>query len=86
GPDQIVTLPIDVATLTGTATDAVGIITSYQWRKVSGPMNYFMVAPDNKQTEVTSMIIGTYQFELRASDNRGFVGKDTVAVFVHKAM
>jgi len=39
GPDQTITLPVNNVTLSGSATDADGTISSYSWSKVSGGAN-----------------------------------------------
>src|SRR5204863_4310378 len=43
GPDIIITLPTNSATLSGSGNDPDGVIVSYQWTKISGPTQYSIV-------------------------------------------
>ncbi|MGN6297559.1 MAG: PKD domain-containing protein, partial [Ginsengibacter sp.] len=69
--------------LSGTAHDlgvsGQGVITSYQWTKVSGG-TATITSPNSANTTITGLSAGTYQFQLKATDNRGIVGYDTVQV------
>lgn len=71
--------------LSGTANDlgvsGQGIITSYQWTKLSGGTATF-TSPNSANTTVTGLSNGTYQFQLKATDNSGIDGYDTVQVVV----
>src|SRR4030095_1073568 len=62
--------------------DPDGIITSYQWTKISGPSYYTIASPNAAQTDVNDLIEGTYQFELKIIDNGGLSGRDTVQIAV----
>jgi poly(3-hydroxybutyrate) depolymerase len=86
GSDISITLPLDSAVLNGSATDADGSISSYQWTKISGPTQYSIVSPFQAQTAVKNLVQGTYQFELNANDNNGATGKDTIVVVVNAAI
>src|SRR5206468_3572712 len=81
GNDQLITLPQNKATLSGSGTDADGSIVSYQWTKISGP-SAAIATPASAQTDVTGLVQGVYQFELKVTDNQGATGKDTVNVTV----
>jgi poly(3-hydroxybutyrate) depolymerase len=85
GPNQAITLPVSTTTLNGAATDADGSIVSYQWTKISGPSSYSITAPSQATTEIRGLVEGTYQFELKAVDNNGATGKDTVSITVSPA-
>jgi hypothetical protein len=85
GNDVTITLPVSTVTLTGTATDADGSIASVQWRKISGPANFTIVAPAQLQTAINGLAAGVYGFELTATDNSGAAVKDTVNVTVNPA-
>ena len=37
GTDKEITLPVNSLSMTGSGTDADGIIASYQWNKIAGP-------------------------------------------------
>ncbi|UAY51322.1 PKD domain-containing protein [Ferruginibacter albus] len=81
GADQVVTLPINNATLTGSGNDGDGNIVAYQWTKISGGAatitnSTFAV------TTITGLVQGTYQFALAVTDNSGATATDTMQVFV----
>ncbi|HEY8938366.1 MAG TPA: PKD domain-containing protein [Cyclobacteriaceae bacterium] len=81
GVNYTVTLPTNSITLTGTATDSDGTVSTYLWSKYSGPT----VTLTNKNTPavlVTKLLEGTYIFKLTVTDNVGVqsVDYDTVTV------
>lgn len=78
GPDQVLTLPINTATLNGSAS--LGIINSYGWTNISGPNTPTITTPTTVTTTVTGLIVGTYIFQL--SLNAG-VSTDQVQVLVN---
>ncbi|MDB5203441.1 MAG: C-terminal target protein [Ferruginibacter sp.] len=82
GPDQTISLPVNVVNLSGAGTDADGIISSYQWVKISGPYGTIL-SVNAASTVVESLVTGTYKFELTVTDNNGATGKDTVQVTVN---
>ena len=82
GADKSITLPTSSLSLAGTATDPDGTVASYLWTKVSGPASGAIVSPTSATTTVTTLVQGTYKFELRATDNSGAFGRDTVQVTV----
>jgi hypothetical protein len=83
GNNQTITLPASTVTLTGTATDTDGTITSLLWTKISGPVQFSITSPGNLQTSVTGLTQGIYDFELSVTDNDGGTGKDTVRITVN---
>lgn len=85
GPDQSLALPLSSITLAGTGTDPDGTITTYQWRKVSGPTQLSILSPNLAQTVLNSLTQGIYQFELQVTDNSGGSDKDTVQVTIAAA-
>jgi len=83
GPDQVITLPTDSASLDGrTSSDPDGMINSYLWTKISGPASFTINRPSDSITKVRSLIAGIYQFELKVTDNGGLLAKDTMRVIV----
>jgi Predicted peptidase len=80
-----ITLPQNSTTLNGTGTDSDGAITSYQWRKISGPSSYKIGSPNAATTQVSALTEGTYEFELTVKDDKGASGKDTVKIIVKPA-
>ena len=83
GPDQSITLPRNSVTLDGKAsTDPDNYITNYLWTKISGPSSFNIANANSAQTEVTDLIGGVYQFELKVTDIGGLVSKDTMGIGV----
>ena len=85
GADQSITLPASSVTLSGSAADSDGNITSLVWSKVLGPASGTITNPTQAQTTVTNLVQGSYTFELRATDNGGAVKRDSVIVVVNPA-
>ena len=83
GADQTIILPKDSVTLDGTAsTDPDGIITSYKWIKIAGPVASNIIKTDSSKTLVKTLVMGVYKFELTVKDNQGLSAKDTVQIIV----
>jgi len=85
GSNQVITLPANSVTLSGSGTDADGKIASYQWRKVSGPSEYNISSSTKAKTSVDNLVEGSYEFELTVTDNSGATAKATVQVTVNPA-
>ncbi|MDQ6843432.1 MAG: right-handed parallel beta-helix repeat-containing protein, partial [Bacteroidota bacterium] len=84
GADKIITLPANSVSLTGSGTDADGIISSYLWTKISGS-SATITNPSSAATSITSLVQGVYSFELKVTDNQGATGRDTITVTVNAA-
>jgi TolB protein len=83
GADQVISLPTNTVSLNGSAsTDPDNNITSYQWTKISGPSSFTIANPNSLQTQVTNLVAGDYQFELKVTDQFGLYNKDMVQVTV----
>jgi hypothetical protein len=85
GKDLSVTLPLDSIILTGKGTDADGVIVTYHWTILSAPSAYYRISSDQPTFKLSKMVKGQYVFELTVTDDRGAVGKDTVALSVYPA-
>lgn len=85
GTDQSITLPANIVSLNGGGNDPDGYITAFSWHKISGPSSYTFVDSTLAQTDVNSLIQGTYSFELTVTDNNGATGKDTLIITVNPA-
>jgi hypothetical protein len=85
GTDGTITLPNNSMQLNGSAsTDPEGATLNYFWRKVSGPAA--TLTDTNKVIcNVTNMVEGIYDFELRAVDPLNAFTADHVIITVQKA-
>ncbi|HYC85456.1 MAG TPA: PHB depolymerase family esterase, partial [Chryseosolibacter sp.] len=81
GTDTEITLPASRVVLSGSATDADGSVTGWQWSKVSGPAANLANEATATLT-ASSLVQGTYVFRLVVSDNLGATGSDEVTVVV----
>lgn len=70
------------ATLSGSGTDPDGTISSYAWKKISGPAGGVITSPASAVTNVTGLVAGVYQYELTVTDDKGAAGTDTVQITV----
>jgi K319-like protein/type IX secretion system substrate protein len=82
GSNQSISMPTSSVILTGTATDASGTIKSYLWTQVSGPNTSSITNATSITTTITGLIVGTYVFQLKATDNNNVSGTATVSVTV----
>ncbi|HEU5164246.1 MAG TPA: PKD domain-containing protein [Chitinophagaceae bacterium] len=84
GADTTIYLPANTANLNGsTSTDPDNNITAYQWTKIDGPSSVSIVDANLVATQVTKLVEGIYQFELKVIDAEGLYAKDTVKVTVN---
>jgi hypothetical protein len=87
GPDQNVTLPAG-ATVSLSAfgsSDPDGTITTYAWSNVSGPNTPTFSAGSSQNTDVSTLIAGTYVFRVTVTDNGSLTDTDDVTVVVNAA-
>jgi K319L-like, PKD domain/WD40-like Beta Propeller Repeat len=83
GADQVITLPSNSVNLNGSAsTDPNNNISSYLWTKISGPSSFNIADANAVQTQVTNLVEGVYQFELKVTDAGGLFDKDITQVTV----
>ena len=85
GLDQIITLPTNTVTLSGSGSDVDGTIVGYAWTKISGPSSYTIVNPATAATDITGLVQGVYQFQLQVTDNNGATATDVVRITVNAA-
>jgi hypothetical protein len=70
GPNKNIVPPISTVSVTGTATDPDGTISSTLWNFVSGPATATVVSPTALSTTFTGLTVnGIYIFRLSAWDN-----------------
>ena len=83
GSDQNITLPINSVSLSGSGTDPDGTISAYLWTKISGPASGTITNTASATTSVTGLTEGTYEFQLRVTDNNGATDTDIMQVTVN---
>lgn len=85
GTDQVLTLPTNSTTLLGSGTDPDGTISSYLWRKISGPAGGNISSSTIATTGITVLQQGVYIYQLRVIDNSGDSSTDAVQITVNAA-
>jgi parallel beta-helix repeat protein len=68
GTDITLLLPVNYTILKGSA---VGTITSYSWRKISGPSQFSIASPSTPSTAISNLSVGKYTFQLKVINNAG---------------
>lgn len=82
GTDQVVLLPIDSATLDGSASsDPDGSIVTYRWIRLSGTGGT-ITDSSSALTKLISLRAGDQVFQLTVTDNKGATAQDTVIIRV----
>jgi gliding motility-associated-like protein len=81
GPDRTITLPTNIATLSGSASDADGSIGGYLWTKVSGP-SVTLGNVNVPSLSLSDLVEGSYVFRLEVEDDDGALDTDDVIVTV----
>lgn len=84
GPDQVHEEAIKSFELSGSATDNDGKVLAYQWVQVGGPNKAIVKFPGSAKATVVRLAVGTYKFQLLATDEDGATGVDSVNVTVKK--
>jgi hypothetical protein len=83
GSNQTIIMPTSTATLTGTATDATGTITTYAWTEVSGPNTATITNATKATGTAGNLIAGSYVFQLKVTDNNNLSASSTVTIKVN---
>ncbi|HWI94073.1 MAG TPA: PKD domain-containing protein [Flavisolibacter sp.] len=83
GPDTAITLPADSILLDGgKSNDPDGKISEWLWTRISGPVSFSITASTSERPVVRNLMVGSYQFELKVTDDKGTSAKDTVMITV----
>jgi ribosomal protein L14 len=86
GSSKTITLPASSVSLDGTkSTDPDGTIASYSWSQVSGPSTATITNGNTASPTVSSLIAGTYIFQMTVTDNSGATSTAQVKVTVNPA-
>ena len=84
GVDQTVILPNTIVGLDGRgSTDPDNNITNYLWTNISGAIGFTIANATAAQSQVSNLVEGVYQFELKVTDAGGLFDRDTVQVTVN---
>ena len=75
--------PRNTLVLSGFVVASPSAITSYAWRKVSGPGAYTIENPDSLRTTVGNLEQGSYEFEVTVTAADGWTAKDAVRIEVY---
>ncbi|RYE18109.1 MAG: T9SS type A sorting domain-containing protein, partial [Sphingobacteriales bacterium] len=75
-------LPQDSALLSGSGTDADGIISSYRWRVIEAAGAYTFINANAAATVISNLDQGIYRVELAVTDNNGATAYDTTTIAV----
>jgi hypothetical protein len=70
----------DTMILKGSATDPDGTVVGYSWTQISGPTSSKILYQGSASTKVTNLTVGTYVFQLMATDDKGATGVKTVTI------
>ena len=83
GDDQTITS--STVSLAGWASDGSKTIpaSSYNWTKIAGPSGGTITAPNAQGTDVTNLVQGVYQFQLKVTDASGASSTDVMQVTVN---
>lgn len=80
GPNQTITIPVSSVNIPGSGVDHDGLITSYNWKKISGPSTGNLLNTTSPSTSAYGLVGGIYKFELKVTDDKGAIGKDTTTI------
>lgn len=84
GVDQTITLPVNTATLIGSATDKDGSIASVKWEIVSG--SGMLESDSTNSTRLMGLTQGITVVKFTGTDNNGASASDTVNITVNPAI
>lgn len=82
GTNKAITLPVSSVTINATASDSDGTITNIIWTQTSGPSTATLSGQTTLALTASSLIEGTYLFNIEVTDNRGGISSDSVSVVV----
>jgi C4-type Zn-finger protein len=84
GRDSVLVIPENSTLLDGsTSHDPDGRIVNYHWEALTGPVQAVLSDPNGPLCTVTGLTqMGTYDFKLTVTDNRGATSSASVSVYV----
>ncbi len=83
GADQNIIVPTSATSVSGSGFDQDGVIVSYAWSQLSGPMPTVITNPNVAGTTITGMTaIGVYTFQLIVCDDDAACDDDSMTIIV----
>ena len=83
GADQNIIVPQSATSVSGSGFDQDGVIVSYAWSQLSGPMPTVITNPNVAGTTITGMTaIGVYTFQLIVCDDDAACDDDSMTIIV----
>lgn len=87
GNDVTINLPVNSVQLNGLgSTDGNGFIAQWNWSQVSGPSTAVISSPNYAVTQISGLTQGSYQFQLKITNNNGIVSTDLVVITVNSTV
>lgn len=84
GSDITITLPVNMVTLVGSASDSDGTIAKVLWAKVSGSGT--PATPNVNSTIISGLLEGISVYKFTGTDNAGAIASDQVTITVKPAV
>ncbi|SMG41916.1 gliding motility-associated C-terminal domain-containing protein [Marivirga sericea] len=84
--NQIINLPQTSGSLSATANDTDGTITSINWEQISGPSPSTLLSPTALDLQVEDLGLGTYVYRITVTDNSGVSSFDEVNIRILEAL
>ncbi len=81
GPNITITFPTNSTPISATASDTDGSIADILWIKISGG-SASLTNETTLNLQLADLVVGTYEFEIRVTDNLGAFSTDRVLVIV----
>ncbi len=85
GSDQTISLPTNSANIEGSASDVDGTVASYLWTQVSGAAAT-LINDNTAVVTVSNLAVGSYVFNLAATDNQGATSNDEITITVNDGL
>lgn len=83
GPDQVISPLVNALLLNGrNSGDPDNNLVAYRWVRLSGPSHVMLTNGATSQAQVTGLVPGLYEFELRVTDAKGLSDTDSLTVSV----
>lgn len=85
GIDQAIPVSTPSVTLFGSAMDKDGTIVAVSWSKIAGPARFSFIMNNQPHAAVGNLEAGAYEFEMKVTDDKGSMDRDTMILVVKDA-